>query len=157
MNTKLSQIEKSLKLKYRLENNPGSDPHGGTGGVGGQAMRAPSAGGGVPAGMGGGDGSGFGHPRNRENEQLVEELHRYNSVLLRENSDLKTKIKVMEACRTPYNSRRPFRCTWMVAMYSLDCRRLVAMRVYHKIHHRHKSFIAPECGFVNAAPPAWCT
>ena len=97
MNTKLSQIEKSLKLKYRLENNTGSDPHGGTGGLSGQPMRAPSAGGGGPTGIGGGDGGGFGHPRNRENEQLVEELHRYNSVLLRENSDLKTKIKVKKA------------------------------------------------------------
>eukprot|EP00752_Nemacystus_decipiens_P007715 g6898.t1 len=93
MNTKLSQIEKSLKLKYRLENNPGSDPPGGTGGVGGQPMRAPSAGGGGPAGIGCGDGGGFGQPRNRENEQLVEELHRYNGALLRENSDLKAKIK----------------------------------------------------------------
>lgn len=94
MNTKLSQIEKSLKLKYRLEKNVGPDPHGG----GGPPTRAPSAGGSGPAGVGGGDGAGFGHPRNRENEQLVEELHRYNSVLLRENSDLKTKIKVKQAC-----------------------------------------------------------
>lgn len=95
MNTKLSQIEKSLKLKYRLENSAGQDPH--AGGVGDPPTRAPSAGGGGPAGIGGGDGGGFGHPRNRENEQLVEELHRYNGVLLRENSDLKTKIKV-QAC-----------------------------------------------------------
>ncbi|CAM9771908.1 unnamed protein product, partial [Ectocarpus sp. 6 AP-2014] len=77
MNTKLSQIEKSLKLKYRMENNGGNDQRG-----------ALSAGGG-----GGADVGGLGHPRNRENEQLVEELHRYNSVLLRENGDLKTKIK----------------------------------------------------------------
>ncbi len=95
MNTKLSQIEKSLKLKYRLENNNGFE-RGGAGGAGGPPTRAPSAGG--PAVMGSGDGAGFGHPRNRENEQLVEELHRYNSVLLRENSDLKTKIKVRHVC-----------------------------------------------------------
>lgn len=80
MNTKLSQIEKSLKLKYRLDNE---GEHGGHG-RGGPA-RAQAA---------GGDGGGFGHPRNREYEQLTEELHRYNGVLLRENSDLKTKIKV---------------------------------------------------------------
>lgn len=89
MNTKLSQIEKSLKLKYRLDN----DGDRGTTGEGGLPTRAPAAGGGVPAVIGG-DGSGFGHPRNREHEQLVEELHRYNGVLLRENSDLKKKNKV---------------------------------------------------------------
>lgn len=88
MNTKLSQIEKSLKLKYRLEKDGN---HGGTGGGG------PSTGGVGSAGVGG-DGGGFGHPRNRENEQLVEELHRYNGLLLRENSDLKTKIKVTPDC-----------------------------------------------------------
>lgn len=100
MNTKLSQIEKSLKLKYRLENGVGPDHHGGSGrtsgtdGAGGPPTRAPSAGGGLPAGIGAGDGGSFGHPRNRENERLVEELHRYNSVLLRENGELRTKIKV---------------------------------------------------------------
>lgn len=93
MNTKLSQIEKSLKLKYRLENV--GDPTAGNGG-GGALTRAPAAGGSGAAGVGvGGDGGvGFGHPRNRENEELVQELHRYNGVLLRENGDLKTKIKV---------------------------------------------------------------
>lgn len=104
MNTKLSQIEKSLKLKYRLENNNGSE-FGAAGGTGGPPTRAPSAGG--PSVMGGGDGAGYGHPRNRENEQLVEELHRYNGVLLRENSELKTKIKVRRVCftRTAERSR----------------------------------------------------
>lgn len=94
MNTKLSQIEKSLKLKYRLENV--GDHTAGNGG-GGAPTRAPAAGGSGAAGVGvsGGDGGGgFGHPRNRENEELAQELHRYNGVLLRENSDLKTKIKV---------------------------------------------------------------
>lgn len=78
MNTKLSQIEKSLKLKYRLENDGG---HGRGGGGGGLA-------GGI------GDGSLIGQPRNRENEQLMDELHRYNAALLRENGELKVKIKV---------------------------------------------------------------
>lgn len=92
MNTKLSQIEKSLKLKYRLENV--GDHNAGNGG-GGAPTRAPAAGGSGAAGVGVGDGGGgFGHPRNRENEELVQELHRYNGVLLRENGDLKTKIKV---------------------------------------------------------------
>lgn len=83
MNTKLSQIENSLKLKYRLEHNGGHehDGGGGTSGVTGAA---------------GPKGGGLGQPRNRENEQLVEELHRYNRVLLRENGDLKTKIKVKQ-------------------------------------------------------------
>ncbi|CAM9773902.1 unnamed protein product [Scytosiphon promiscuus] len=80
MNTKLSQIENSLKLKFRLENYAGHEHDGGGG----------TANGGTPAGSKGG---GIGHPRNRENEQLVEELHRYNRTLLRENGDLKTKIK----------------------------------------------------------------
>lgn len=93
MNTKLSQIEKSLKLKYRLENNGGNDQRSAGGGP---QTRAPSAGGG-----GGADVGGLGHPRNRENEQLVEELHRYNSVLLRENGDLKTKIKVTHSLLSP--------------------------------------------------------
>lgn len=92
MNTKLSQIEKSLKLKYRLDT---VGDHTGNGG-GGAPTRAPAAGGsGAASGCGGGDGGvGFGHPRNRENEELVQELHRYNGVLLRENGDLKTRIKV---------------------------------------------------------------
>lgn len=81
MNTKLSQIEKSIKLKYRLDKD---GDHGGHGRGG--STRAQTA---------GVDGGGLGHPRNRENEQLVAELHRYNGVLLRENSDLKTKIKVV--------------------------------------------------------------
>lgn len=80
MNTKLSQIEKSIKLKYRLDKD---GDHGGHGRGGPTRVQA--------AGV---DGGGLGQPRNRENEQLVEELHRYNGVLLRENSDLKTKIKV---------------------------------------------------------------
>lgn len=90
MNTKLSQIEKSLKLKYRLES---AGDHAGNGGGSHPPTRAPAAGGSGAAGVGG-DGVGFGHPRNRENEELVLELHRYNGVLLRENGDLKTKIKV---------------------------------------------------------------
>lgn len=100
MNTKLSQIEKSLKLKYRLENNGPNHHGGGGGGTGGPPTRAPSAGGGGPTGIGGGDGGTFGHPRNRENEKLVEELHRYNSVLLRENGELKMKIKVKASVLT---------------------------------------------------------
>lgn len=83
MNTKLSQIEKSIKLKYRLDKD---GDHGGHGRGGPTRVQA--------AGI---EGNGLGHPRNRENEQLVEELHRYNGVLLRENSDLKTKIKVDNA------------------------------------------------------------
>lgn len=89
MNTKLSQIEKSIKLKYRLDN---VGEYAGAGG-GGAQTRAPAAGSGGPVGIGS-NGGGFGHPRNRENEHLVEELQRYNSVILRENGDLKAKIKV---------------------------------------------------------------
>lgn len=85
MNTKLSQIENSLKLKYRLDNNGGHEHDGGGGAASG-------------GGSGGTKGGGLGHPRNRENEQLVEELHRYNRTLLRENGDLKTKIKVKQDC-----------------------------------------------------------
>lgn len=77
MNTKLSQIEKNLKLKYRFDNDGSARASAGASMAGG-----------------GGDGSQFGQPRNRENERLVDELHRYNSVLLRENGNLKTKIKV---------------------------------------------------------------
>lgn len=111
MNTKLSQIEKSLKLKYRLENGVVPDYHGGrTGGAGGASgpqTLAPSTGGGLPAGIGAGGGGTFGHPRNRDNEKLVEELHRYNSVLLRENGELKTKIKVKASLlETPYKSAK---------------------------------------------------
>lgn len=80
MNTKLSQIEKSLKVNYRLENN---DNHCGVGNC------TPHA----PAACGVGDVGGFGRPRNRENERLVEELQRYNGVLQRENIELKTKVK----------------------------------------------------------------
>lgn len=83
MNTKLSQIEKSLKMKYRLEHNGIHDNHSG---VGNCTPRAPAA-------CGVSDGGGFGRPRNRENERLVEELQRYNSVLQRENAELKTKVK----------------------------------------------------------------
>lgn len=82
MNTKLSQIEKSLKLKYRLENE-GDQVRGDHG----QAHTSH-----VTAGLAMGDI--FGHPRNRENEELLSELQRYNAVLLRENSELKAKIKV---------------------------------------------------------------
>lgn len=80
MNTKLFQIEKSLKMSYRLGNNDNDS------GVGNCTPRAPAA-------CGIGDVGGFGRPRNRENERLVEELQRYNGVLQRENTELKTKVK----------------------------------------------------------------
>lgn len=82
MNTKLSQIEKSLKLKYRLE----SDGEQGRSDNG--ARRKTNMAGSL---------SFFentGQPRNRENEELINELQRYNGVLLRENSDLKARVKV---------------------------------------------------------------
>lgn len=82
MNTKLSQIEKSLKLKHRLENDGGGHGQGG---------------GGLAGGTGGG--LHLRHARNRENEQLVAELHRYNAVLVRENGELKGKIKVRRRTR----------------------------------------------------------
>lgn len=141
MNTKLSQIEKSLKLKYRLEQNVGSEPHGGTGGVGGHLLRAPSAGGAGPSGMGGGDVGGFGHPRNRENEQLVEELHRYNSVLLRENSDLKTKVKVKQACSYLVQLTTTFPesdglWVYLGRRYNMGLRRVVTMHIYDSRTYR---------------------
>lgn len=92
MNTKLSQIERSLKLKYRLDNM------GNQSGTGAGGFRVPAAGSNITPGTVHGDGGGrgveFGHPRNKENEQLVAELQRYNGVLVRENGDLKTKVKV---------------------------------------------------------------
>lgn len=84
MNTKLSQIEKSLKLKYRLEN--GGDQGRNSNGL----LRASTIAGGSITG------ESYGQPRNRENEELIMELQRYNGVLLRDNGELKARVKVNE-------------------------------------------------------------
>ena len=63
-------------MKHRLEKNDGA------------------RGGHSSAGAGGDGGGVVGYPRNRENEQLVIKLQRYNTVLQRENIELKAKVKV---------------------------------------------------------------
>ncbi|KAG5181255.1 hypothetical protein JKP88DRAFT_241524 [Tribonema minus] len=65
MNTKLAQIEKNLKLKQQLD------------GLGVDAVQGRSG------------------PRNREQEQLIEELYRRNGDLTKENTDLKLRNKAL--------------------------------------------------------------